>query len=54
MRKVLMEEKSKTFCSDCPEEPEKCGWNPIDCMNQPESRIYFELYESTGRRIKNV
>lgn len=43
MRKVSIEKKIQTFCADCPEEPEKCGYNPRDCMM--EAKIYFELYD---------
>ncbi len=46
MKKVKNKAEMKnTFCKDCPEDPETCGKNPLDCMK--EARLYFKLYDNT-------
>lgn len=42
------EDKKSTFCLDCTEDPETCGKNPIDCMNEPEAKVYFSKYDATA------
>lgn len=41
------EEKVKTFCNDCMENPNTCGKNPKNCIREEGSQIYFELYNDT-------
>jgi len=45
---VSEKEKKSTFCLDCCEEPESCGKNPLDCMKDPEARIYFQKYDEAA------
>ena len=48
---MKINKKRSTFCEDCTKDPKKCGENPIDCMKNLESEVYFKLYEENVGRI---
>lgn len=37
-------EKRRTFCDDCLKNSDKCGKNPIECMQKEDAELYFRLY----------
>ena len=45
MKVRTMEQKMRSFCKDCTEDPETCGKNPLDCMKKKDAKLYFELYD---------
>lgn len=50
MNRAKIIEMKRNFCQDCPEEPEKCGYNPAECME--EARLYFRLYDRTFNNLR--
>lgn len=49
----MSDSKKKMFCRHCTENEFKCGKNPIDCMNDPDAKIYFEHYDYRGTFLKH-
>jgi hypothetical protein len=49
-----IEEKRATYCLDCSKDSETCGKDPLECQGKKEAELYFDLYNETASKYRNM
>jgi hypothetical protein len=53
MAKIANSKKKLTYCKDCIKNSETCGKDPLECQEDNEANLYFDLYNETDLNYRN-